>query len=75
MAVFLIEMTRLERIEEMVEVTAGDSSVIRIHVQEVEVVHSHDIVLSCDQDTKDGKSKDVSGVEHQGQVTRVNPLF
>ncbi|KAK8708878.1 hypothetical protein V6N13_059914 [Hibiscus sabdariffa] len=70
---FLIEMNRLERIEEMVEVLASDSSIIRVHVQEVEVVQSHDIVCPCDQDSEDGRSEDTSGVEHEGQTTRDRP--
>ncbi|KAK8621684.1 hypothetical protein V6N13_081117 [Hibiscus sabdariffa] len=74
-AIFLIEMTKLERIEEMVEVIVGDNSLFCIHVQEVEVVHSHDIICPYDKESNDSLSEDDPSNDHEDYVTRVNPLF
>ncbi|KAK8632723.1 hypothetical protein V6N13_073106 [Hibiscus sabdariffa] len=68
-AMFLIETNKLERIDEMVEVLTSNGSVIQVQVQEVEVVHSHDIICPCDRESEDGESEDIVGVEYEGETT------
>ncbi|KAK8690134.1 hypothetical protein V6N13_088835 [Hibiscus sabdariffa] len=58
----LIEELWLERIEEMVEVTCK-GSIISVQVEEVEVVHSHDIICPCDRESESEKSVDALIIE------------
>ncbi|KAK8661559.1 hypothetical protein V6N13_091158 [Hibiscus sabdariffa] len=60
---FLMETSWMKRIEETVEIIEWEDSVVRIQVQEIEIMHSHDIVCSCDRESDDGKRE-----------TRVNGL-
>ncbi|KAK8625850.1 hypothetical protein V6N13_057007 [Hibiscus sabdariffa] len=70
-----METSRMERIEETVEIIEGEDSVVRIQVQEIEIMYSHDIVFSCDRDSEDGRSEiRVSGLQ-EDQMTRMNPLY
>ncbi|KAK8617047.1 hypothetical protein V6N13_117017 [Hibiscus sabdariffa] len=59
----------------MVEVLTSNVLVIQVQVQEVDVVHSHDIICPCDRENEDGESEDTTGIEHEGQAMGVNPLF
>ncbi|KAK8632135.1 hypothetical protein V6N13_028912 [Hibiscus sabdariffa] len=72
---FLSETNRLEQIKEMVEVLTSNVLVIQVQVQEVDVVHSHDIIFPCDRENEDGESEDTTSIEHEGQAMGVNPLF
>ncbi|KAK8680154.1 hypothetical protein V6N13_109107 [Hibiscus sabdariffa] len=72
---FLIESDKMDIIEEMVEVKMSEGSVIQVWVQEVEVVHSHDIVCPCERESEEGDSIDVPVVGCEGQATLENPLF
>ncbi|KAK8595395.1 hypothetical protein V6N13_016768 [Hibiscus sabdariffa] len=65
----------MERIEETVEFIVGEEAVVRIQVQEIEMVHSHDIVCSCDRDSEDGRSEISVSVLQEDQMTRMNPLY
>ncbi|KAK8661554.1 hypothetical protein V6N13_091153 [Hibiscus sabdariffa] len=60
---FLMETSSMKRIEETVEIIEWEDSVVQIQVQEIEIMHSHDIVCSCDRESDDGKRE-----------TRVNVL-
>ncbi|KAK8595422.1 hypothetical protein V6N13_016791 [Hibiscus sabdariffa] len=56
----LIESNVMDRIEETVEVKTVEESVILARIQEVEVVHSHDIVCPCDPESEDSDNDVVS---------------
>ncbi|KAK8685658.1 hypothetical protein V6N13_041657 [Hibiscus sabdariffa] len=76
---FLMETSWMERIEETVELVEGEDSVIRVQVQEVKVIHSHDMVCSCDKDSdgeSEGGANEVRFNELQVvQMSGLNPLF
>ncbi|KAK8635991.1 hypothetical protein V6N13_004702 [Hibiscus sabdariffa] len=59
---FLIETSRLERVEKTVEIVMGDWSG-RIRVQEVEVVHSHNLICQC-EDTRTMVSSETGHAEY-----------
>ncbi|KAK8623450.1 hypothetical protein V6N13_118335 [Hibiscus sabdariffa] len=65
----------MDRIEEMVEVKTSDGLVVQVQVQEVEVVHSHDVICPCEQESEKDDSEDVPNGVCEGPMTRVNPLF
>ncbi|KAK8485915.1 hypothetical protein V6N12_009752 [Hibiscus sabdariffa] len=65
----------MDRIEEMAEVKKNDGLVVQVRVQEVEVVHSHDVICPCEQESEKDDSEDVPNGVCEGLVTRVNPLF
>ncbi|KAK8690485.1 hypothetical protein V6N13_074018 [Hibiscus sabdariffa] len=65
----------MDRIEEMVEVKTSEGLVIQVRVQEVEVVHSHDVICPCEQESENDDSEDVPNGVCEGPVTRENPLF
>ncbi|KAK8690494.1 hypothetical protein V6N13_074027 [Hibiscus sabdariffa] len=70
----LIETHILARVEETVELILGDWSG-QIRVQDVEVVHSHDVVCHCESSELLALS-DVDPSEGANpRVCRVNPLF
>ncbi|KAL4339592.1 hypothetical protein GQ457_08G026730 [Hibiscus cannabinus] len=72
---FLIESDKMDRIEEMVEVKTSEGLVVQVRVQEVEVVHSHDVICPCEQESEKDDSVDVPNGVCEGPVTRENPLF
>ncbi|KAK8626236.1 hypothetical protein V6N13_133887 [Hibiscus sabdariffa] len=72
---FLMETSWMERIEETVEILEGEDSVVRIQIQEVEIIHSHDIVCSCERESDDGKNETRVSDLQEDQVTRMNPLY
>ncbi|KAK8553262.1 hypothetical protein V6N13_024328 [Hibiscus sabdariffa] len=76
---FLMETSWMERIEETVELVEGEDSVTRVQVQEVEVIHSHDMVCSCDMDSageSEGGAKEDRFTEFQVvPMSGLNPLF
>ncbi|KAK8495313.1 hypothetical protein V6N12_007896 [Hibiscus sabdariffa] len=65
----------MDRIEEMVEVKTSEGLVVQVRVQEVEVVHSHDVIFPCEQVSEKDDSEDVPNGVCEGPVTRENPLF
>ncbi|KAK8699786.1 hypothetical protein V6N13_115864 [Hibiscus sabdariffa] len=65
----------MDRIEEMVEVKTSEGLVVQVRVQEVEVVHSHDVICPCEQESEKDDSEDVPNGVCEGPVTRENPLF
>ncbi|KAL4361762.1 hypothetical protein GQ457_04G015010 [Hibiscus cannabinus] len=76
---FLMETSWMERIEETVELVEGEDLVIRVQVQEVVVIHSHDMVCSCDKDS-DGESEGGANETRFNelqvvQMSGLNPLF
>ncbi|KAL4347170.1 hypothetical protein GQ457_17G012960 [Hibiscus cannabinus] len=68
---FLIESDKMDRIEEMVEVKTSEGLVVQVRVQEVEVVHSHDVICPCEQKSEKDDSVDVPNGVCEGPVTRV----
>ncbi|KAL4323623.1 hypothetical protein GQ457_11G028100 [Hibiscus cannabinus] len=72
---FLIESDKMDRIEEMVEVKTSEGLVVQVWVQEVEVVHSHDVICPCEQKSEKDDNVDVPNGVCEGSVTRENPLF
>ncbi|KAK8648475.1 hypothetical protein V6N13_129227 [Hibiscus sabdariffa] len=72
---FLIESDKMDRIEEMVEVKTSERLVVQVRVQEVEVVHSHDVICPCEQKSEKDDSVDVPNGVCEVPVTRENPLF
>ncbi|KAK8586261.1 hypothetical protein V6N13_082074 [Hibiscus sabdariffa] len=65
----------MDRIEEMVEVKTSEGLFVQVRVQEVEVVHSHDIICPCEQEREEDDNVDVPGGVCEGPTTRENPLF
>ncbi|KAK8625849.1 hypothetical protein V6N13_057006 [Hibiscus sabdariffa] len=65
----------MDRIEEMVEVKTSEGLVFQVRVQEVEVVHSHDVICPCEQESEKDDSEDVPNGVCEGPMTRENPLF
>ncbi|KAK8482855.1 hypothetical protein V6N11_047273 [Hibiscus sabdariffa] len=59
----------------MVEVKTSEGLVVQVRVQEVEVVHSHDVIFPCEQVSEKDDSEDVPNGVCEGPVTRENPLF
>ncbi|KAK8476839.1 hypothetical protein V6N11_082609 [Hibiscus sabdariffa] len=59
----------------MVEVKMSEGLVVQVRVQEVEVVHSHDVICPCEQESEKDDSEDVPNGVCEGPVTRENPLF
>ncbi|KAL4353219.1 hypothetical protein GQ457_06G009120 [Hibiscus cannabinus] len=74
-AMFFIKSDKMDRIEEMVEVKTSEGLVVQVRVQEVEVVHSHDVICPCEQKSEKDDSVDVPNGVCEGPVTRENPLF
>ncbi|KAK8628005.1 hypothetical protein V6N13_063718 [Hibiscus sabdariffa] len=72
---FLMETSWMERIEETVEILEGEDSMIRIQIQEVKIIHSHDIVCSCERESDDGRSETRVSNLQEDQMTRMNPLY
>ncbi|KAL4352342.1 hypothetical protein GQ457_06G013020 [Hibiscus cannabinus] len=72
---FLTESDKMDRIEEMVEVKTSEGLVVQVRVQEVEVVHSHDVIFPCEQKSEKDDSVAVPNGVCEGPVTRENPLF
>ncbi|KAL4348267.1 hypothetical protein GQ457_17G011890 [Hibiscus cannabinus] len=72
---FLIESVKMDRIEEMVEVKTSKGLVVQVRVQEVEVVHSHDVICPCEQKSEKDDNVDVPNGVCEGPVTQENPLF
>ncbi|KAL4280890.1 hypothetical protein GQ457_03G022310 [Hibiscus cannabinus] len=72
---FLIESNKMDKIEKMVEVNTGEGLVTQVQVQEVEVVHSYNIICPYEQENEEGDNVDVPGAVCEGPVTRENPLF
>ncbi|KAK8628497.1 hypothetical protein V6N13_009085 [Hibiscus sabdariffa] len=72
---FLIESDKMDRIEETVEVKTSEGLVVQVRVQEVEVVHSHDVICPCEQESEKNDSEDVPNGFCESPVTRENPLF
>ncbi|KAK8676292.1 hypothetical protein V6N13_034343 [Hibiscus sabdariffa] len=57
------------------EVKTSEGLVVQVRVQEVEVVHSHDVICPCEQESEKDDSEDVPNGVCEGPVTRENPLF
>ncbi|KAL4378318.1 hypothetical protein GQ457_02G016770 [Hibiscus cannabinus] len=72
---FLIESDKMDRIEEMVEVKTSEGLVVQVRVQEVEVVHSHDVICPCEKESEKDVSVDVPNGVCEGPMTWENPLF
>ncbi|KAL4323805.1 hypothetical protein GQ457_11G024350 [Hibiscus cannabinus] len=71
---FLIETSCVDRIEETLKLFWGEES-YRIRIQEVEVVHSHDLMCNyADSDTV-VSSEDKQGAVDKLQLVRDNPTF
>ncbi|KAK8715474.1 hypothetical protein V6N13_042808 [Hibiscus sabdariffa] len=70
----MIETSKLEKVEETVEVIVGDWSG-RIQVQEVEVVYSHDLICQCANNSVDDLSEAGSEDLPALPVIRDNPLY
>ncbi|KAL4311265.1 hypothetical protein GQ457_01G001560 [Hibiscus cannabinus] len=61
---FLIESDKMDRIEEMVEVKTSEGLVVQVRVQEVEVVHSHDVIVGL------APTSNIPGILRQLQFLR-----
>ncbi|KAL4333815.1 hypothetical protein GQ457_07G003280 [Hibiscus cannabinus] len=71
---FLIETSCVDRIEETLKLFWGEES-YRIRIQEVEVVHSHDLMCNCADSDTVVSSKDKQGAVDKLQLVRDNPIF
>ncbi|KAL4335009.1 hypothetical protein GQ457_07G010330 [Hibiscus cannabinus] len=71
---FLIEASCVDRIEETLKLFWGDES-YRIRIQEVEVVHSHDLMCNCADSDTVVSSEDNQGAVDKLQLVRDNPTF
>ncbi|KAK8627972.1 hypothetical protein V6N13_063687 [Hibiscus sabdariffa] len=66
----------MAHIGEMVEVQGEEEDEVwRVWVQEVEQVHSHDIVCQCEQGSVGSDNDDIEGGDEAEGVFRENPLF
>ncbi|KAK8574537.1 hypothetical protein V6N12_062227 [Hibiscus sabdariffa] len=66
----------MAHIGEMVEVRGEEEDEVwRVWVQEVEQVHSHDIVCQCEQGSVGSDNDDIEGGDEAEGVFRENPLF
>ncbi|KAK8658730.1 hypothetical protein V6N13_036927 [Hibiscus sabdariffa] len=70
----LIETDSLARVEETIELRLGDWSG-KIRVQEVEVVHSHDVVCHCENSEMVAPSEVDPNEVVERRMCRANPLF
>ncbi|KAL4383787.1 hypothetical protein GQ457_15G029600 [Hibiscus cannabinus] len=71
---FLIETSCVDRIEETLKLFWGEES-YRIRIQEVEVVHSHDLMCNCADSDTVVSSEDKQGAVDKLQLVRDNPTF
>ncbi|KAK8696506.1 hypothetical protein V6N13_001640 [Hibiscus sabdariffa] len=71
---FLIETDCLERVDETVELVPGDWSG-KIRVQEVDVVHAHDVLCQCEGSGSMVSSEDEKSDGATPRVLRENPVF
>ncbi|KAK8595442.1 hypothetical protein V6N13_016811 [Hibiscus sabdariffa] len=71
---FLIETSCDDRIEETLKLFWGEES-YRIRIQEVEVVHSHDLMCTCADSDTVVSSEDNQGAVEKLQLVRDNPTF
>ncbi|KAK8628525.1 hypothetical protein V6N13_009112 [Hibiscus sabdariffa] len=70
----LIKTMKGDRIDDIMEIlTLGYSA--QIPVQEVVIVHSHDIVCRCGDDDYDSSNVDGSDEQCTAHSVRLNPLF
>ncbi|KAL4291538.1 hypothetical protein GQ457_14G012110 [Hibiscus cannabinus] len=71
---FPIETSCVDRIEETLKLFWGEES-YRIRIQEVEVVHSHDLMCNCADSDTVVSSEDKQGAVDKLQLVRDNPTF
>ncbi|KAK8689957.1 hypothetical protein V6N13_088663 [Hibiscus sabdariffa] len=71
---FLIETPCVDRIEETLKLFWGEES-YRIRIQEVEVVHSHDLMCNCEDSDTVVSSEDNQREFDKLQSVRDNPTF